>query len=497
MSSPREDLGDSIQKAFQNVDDILEDLGMEVNEENRRAARILGYNRMEMSRENLETVRASDMELQRVVDKMTPAAVLQAIRDGKNPLGMTLPELDAYLDSVQRGEQQDVEKFSKFLYKLDKNKAITEEERTAYIGIYRMLRQFEKTDNAGVGALVNIGAEVSFKNLLSAVRSQKRAGMDFMVDDAFAGVEAIEKGMSITKQIETGFPKYYRDIVGNIADRMAKQDASTQREYEQEQMQDCRKACEAEDAVIEELLHNRQPVTINNLSAADLLMNKPGEVYKKLNEYTTPGRKEKVKDAMAHLQEALTDRDTAQEAYKEMQQVYEEVLEEASYSTQISYIDLKMIQSCHRQLALAGSLAKEENYQIPVEINGETTSIHLRVLHDQTEGGKVKATFETVGYGRVAAEFGIRGGKVSGYIACSTPEGAEAVRTKSQELRENLQDLFSSREGKVTVGDIGVVYSSELDLNYFTAQKMQEDASTVETADLYQTAKTFISVITA
>ena len=497
MSSPREDLGDSIQKAFQNVDDILEDLGMEVNEENRRAARILGYNRMEMSRENLETVRASDMELQRVVDKMTPAAVLQAIRDGKNPLGMTLPELDAYLDSVQRGEQQDVEKFSKFLYKLDKNKAITEEERTAYIGIYRMLRQFEKTDNAGVGALVNIGAEVSFKNLLSAVRSQKRAGMDFMVDDAFAGVEAIEKGMSITKQIETGFPKYYRDIVGNIADRMAKQDASTQREYEQEQMQDCRKACEAEDAVIEELLHNRQPVTINNLSAADLLMNKPGEVYKKLNEYTTPGRKEKVKDAMAHLQEALTDRDTAQEAYKEMQQVYEEVLEEASYSTQISYIDLKMIQSCHRQLALAGSLAKEENYQIPVEINGETTSIHLRVLHDQTEGGKVKATFETVGYGRVAAEFGIRGGKVSGYIACSTPEGAEAVRTKSQELRENLQDLFSSREGKATVGDIGVVYSSELDLNYFTAQKMQEDASTVETADLYQTAKTFISVITA
>ena len=49
----------------------------------------------------------------------------------------------------------------------------------------------------------------------------------------------------------------------------------------------------------------------------------------------------------------------------------------------------------------------------------------------------------------------------------------------------------------MTVGDIGVVYSSELDLNYFTVQKMQEDASTVETADLYQTAKTFISVITA
>ncbi len=497
MSSTREDMGDSIQKAFQNVDDILEDLGMEVNEENRRAVRILGYNRMELSRENIATVRDSDMELQRVVDKMTPAAVLQTIRDGKNPLEMTLPELDAYLDSVQRDQEQDIEKFSKFLYKLDKNKAITEEERTAYIGIYRMLRQFEKTDNAGVGALINIGAEVSFKNMLSALRSQKRAGMDFMVDDAFAGVEAIEKGISITKQIETGFPKYYRDIVGNIADRMAKQDASTQREYEQEQMQECRKACEAEDSVIEELLHSRQPVTINNLSAADLLMNKPGEVYKKLEEYTAPGRKEKVKDAISHLQEALTDRDTAQEAYEEMQQVFEEVLEEAGYNTDLSYIDLKMIQSCHRQLALAGSLAREENYQIPVEINGETTSIHLRVLHDQTEGGKVKATFETIGYGRVAAEFGIRGGRITGYIACSTPEGTEAVRGRSKDLQDSLQNLFSSRGNQVAVGDIGVVHSSELDLNYFTAQKIQEEASAVETADLYQTAKTFISVITA
>ena len=86
MTTTRSDLGDSIQKAFRNVDSILEDLGIEISEENRRAVRILGYNRMELTRENVETVRATDMELQRVVDKMTPAAVLQTIRDGKNPL---------------------------------------------------------------------------------------------------------------------------------------------------------------------------------------------------------------------------------------------------------------------------------------------------------------------------------------------------------------------------------------------------------------------------
>ena len=496
MTNTREDLGDSIQKAFRNVDSILEDLGMETSEENRRAVRILGYNRMELSRENVETVRETDMELQRVVGKMTPAAVLQTIRDGKNPLEMTLPELDAYLDSIPYGKEQEIEKFSKFLYKLDKNKAITEEERMAYIGIYRMLRQFEKTDNAGVGALINIGAEVSFKNMLSAVRSQKRAGMDFMVDDAFAGLEAIEKGMSISKQIETGFPKFYRDIVGNIADRMAKQDAATQKEYQKEQMQECRKACEVEDAVVEELLHNKQPVTINNLAAADRLMNSRGGVYKKLDDYTAPEKRGKVKQALSHLHEALTDKDSAQEAYEELQQVYDEVLEEARYSPDMNYVDLKMMQSCYKQLALAGNLAKEENYQIPVEINGETTAIHLRVLHDKTEGGKVKATFETENHGKVAAEFSIRTGKVTGYIACSTAEGTEIVRDRSESLQKSLQQIFSGKKDGPELGHIGVVHSSDLDLNAFEAEGLQEESAAVQTADLYQIAKTFITVIT-
>ncbi len=497
MTTTRTDLGDSIDKAFTNVDDKLEDLGMELNEENRRAVRILGYNRMELSKENIETVRESDAQLRRVIGKMTPTAVLQAIRDGKNPLELTLPELDEYLDSIPYTREQESEKYSKFLYKLDKNKAIDEQERTAYIGIYRMLRQFEKTDDAAVGALVSMGAEVSFKNMLSAVRSRKRSGMDFMVDDAFAGVEAIEKGMSISRQIESGFNKTYRDIVGNIADRMAKQDASTEKEYRQEQMQEMRQACEVEDAVIEELLQSKQPVTINNLAAADMLMNSRGTFYKKLKEYTTPADEEKVKDAVSRLHGALTDQEHAQEAFEEMEQVFEDVLEEAQYNADINYIDLKVIQSCRKQLTLAAGLAKEENYQIPVEINGETTAIHLRVLHSQQDGGKVKATLETESYGKTAAEFTIRNRKVSGYIACSTQEGTKSIQSRKDNLQKELQDTVESLAGNaLELGDIGIVCSAELDLNAYTAEEVQ-DGSSVQTADLYQIAKAFITTITA
>ncbi|MDE6846054.1 MAG: hypothetical protein K2J99_09835 [Lachnospiraceae bacterium] len=497
MTDPRKDLGDSIQKAFQNADEILEDLGMEASEENRRAVRILGYNQMELSRENIESVRASDMELHRVIDKMTPAVVLQTIRDGKNPLEMTIPEINDYLDSMQYEKEEETEKYSKFLYKLDRNKAITEEERTAYIGIYRMLRQFEKTDDAAVGAVVNMGAELSFKNLLSAVRSQKRAGMDFMIDDAFAGITAIEKGMSITGQIESGFRKSYRDIVGNIADRMAKQDAATEKEYQQEQIQEYRQACEVDDAVIEELLHSKQPVTANNLAAADMLMNSRGALYKKLNEFTESDHKDKVKDAVTHLLESMTDKDSTQDAYEDMQQVYEDVLEEAQYNPGITYIDLKSIQSCHKQLTLSGNLAKEENYQIPVEINGETTAIHLKILHGKEDGGKVKATLSTQSYGDVAAEFSIRNNKISGYIACSTPEGTAEVQSRSDSLQKSLGNAVESlMQNKLELGKIGVIHSSEIDLNSFEAEAVEDTSSSAQTADLYQIAKAFISAIT-
>ena len=194
---------------------------------------------------------------------------------------MTIPELNDYLDSMQYEKEQENEKYSKFLYKLDKNNEINEQERSAFIGIYRMFRQFEKTDDAALGMLVNTGAELSFKNMLSAVRSQKRAGMDFVVDDAFAGIDVVEKTMSITGQIESGFQKYYRDIVADIADRMAKQDASMEKDYQEEQIDELRESCKVDDSVIEELLNNKQPVMHHTLLLPEPLQ-RPAAFHHKL-----------------------------------------------------------------------------------------------------------------------------------------------------------------------------------------------------------------------
>ena len=67
---------------------------------------------------------------------MTPAVVTQLIKQGINPLEMKISDLNRVAEQV-RSEvgKDDNQKFSEYLYKLEKNNQITEEERNSYIGI--------------------------------------------------------------------------------------------------------------------------------------------------------------------------------------------------------------------------------------------------------------------------------------------------------------------------------------------------------------------------
>ena len=71
------------------------------------------------------------------------------------------------------------------------------------------------------------------------------------------------------------------------------------------------------------------------------------------------------------------------------------------------------------------------------------------------------------------------------------------MQEKHESLQHSLQKLFAGQKEGPELGSIGVVHSSDLDLNAFEAEEMQDEAAPVQTADLYQIAKTFITVVTA
>ncbi|MGN0269198.1 MAG: DUF6240 domain-containing protein, partial [Candidatus Weimeria sp.] len=136
----RSDLGDSIQKAFANVDDILDETGLEANDENRRAVRILAYNNREITEENVSEVKAADEKVQKVFDNLKPGVVMKLIKNGENPLQMSMDELYNKTEEIKKimassgsSADKDATDYADFLWKAENSGKITEDEKQSFI----------------------------------------------------------------------------------------------------------------------------------------------------------------------------------------------------------------------------------------------------------------------------------------------------------------------------------------------------------------------------
>lgn len=557
MTAPRKDMGDSIQKAFRNVDDILQDLGLETNDSNRRAVRILGYNNMEITQDSIQSVKEADMQVTGVIRRMTPATTLQMIREQINPLDMNLDELEEYLNEQDKDTGSDAEKFSTYLHKLDQSHAITEDEREAYIGIYRLFRQIEKTDGAAIGSVVASGAEMNFKNMLSAVRTSRHKNMDISIDDGFGGLEKlIARGQAIDEQIMAGYQdspsqeyqhqmQYYAALSGEIKDELVQKtdvdtlkemdiqadttieqfaqelkqasevDQSSRQDMEQERVHNFRdsmqSAQQVEDSVIQSLIDYEQPVSVNNIQAAELLLMERGSLYKQIFGRSGAASVENdtsVNDAFDSVgdiehdtlwQKAedaannLTDKSSAVSAYQELIGEAVSAVENMVHTSD-NIVDVKAAQMLYKGLSLAGNLAREENYELPVNIKGELTSINLKIYHNSSQMGKVTVTMDTDTLGKVAADFDISEEKISGMIAYDKKTSGQDIKI----LQDNLQEQFSKAQqesGQNKKISISLAETKTLDLNRFGQDRDVEESEKLSTRELYQTAKAFITAL--
>ncbi len=566
MTEPRRDLGDRISKAFGNIDDILTDLGLETSESNKRAVRILGYNRMEINEDNINAVKEADSQVTGVISRMTPATTLQMIREQKNPLEMTMEELEAYLDSKDADPARDAEKYAKFLQRLDRTHNISAEEREAYIGIYRMFRQIEKSDGAVIGSLVASGAQMNFKNMLSAVRTAADKNMDVRVDDGFGGLEQlITKGKAIDTQINAGYhqspdrqsdrndadaaaqEQYYARLSGEINDELAGRtdfsqirstditdettieafadtvkaaratnDGEQVRQEKAESLKsfqrDMHEVEQIDEQIINALIDYGQNINVDNIQAASTLIFERGSLFRQIINGNTEGSDDddaETADAADSEQtdsgllalgdsfvENLTDAGRAGVSYKEIISEANKAVEQMLYtgSADNAKIDVKAAKALYKGLSLAGNLAREENYEIPMNIKGEITSVNLKIYHNASQTGKVAVTLDTENLGRVAAEFDVTKDRVSGMIVYENHAGKAELARLEEAVRQEL-----GRAGDRKTG-ISLVHAKSVDLNKFGQDrdaKSTADAVKASTSELYQTAKAFLTALKA
>ncbi len=198
---PNSEYGDSIKKAFANSQYLLSQMNLDNTAENKRAIRILGYNQMEITEEAINQVKAYDEQVNAVIHNLHPAVTVRLIKEGVNPLDMPVNELNYTIEQMK--EEQGItseEKFSTYLRSLEKDNGISAEERKAYIGIYRLLYQVDKSDGAALGALIRTDREVTLGNLLSAVQTNKKGSINAVVDDEFGTLESISQNKETIKE---------------------------------------------------------------------------------------------------------------------------------------------------------------------------------------------------------------------------------------------------------------------------------------------------------
>lgn len=493
MTSPRSDMGDSITKAFRNVDAILEDLNLDTTAANQRAVRILGYNQMAMTEENILQVKAYDQQVNHMMKSLHPAVTARLIKEGMNPLNTPIEQLDLQIQQMNQelgvsGTLAGEEKYSKYLWKLEKEQKITEEEKRSFIGIYRLLHAVDKTQGAAVGKVIKAGQELTLNNLLSAVRTIKKGGIEASIDDNFGTLEDITKSReSITDQINAA---YYKNIIKDIKEEIAPgklislgtsddimnmsievlqdnlisspfkdpMDKVKEQEYWSEKVKNYRELIEHSEEAIRLLKSSQVPITIENIQAAADLLN--GEsFYQQWKKITSPMNNNHTESSLNLDSESLTasqeepisidtiserllsgmkNHNVMIEQYSMLEQNVESIITQLYDNPLITSKDIKTLQRISNGMAFLNNLATRESYEIPLAIGEKVTNVNVTIVRNTEETGKVNIGITSESLGKVTINFSIKKEGLKCFITCDNRNGLDTLKSYEETMKQSI-----------------------------------------------------------
>ena len=499
----RNDLGDSLSKAVaSSTNAILTGLDLEDTKANQDAVRILGYNGMEMTLDNISKVKDIYSTLNNLIENMKPETVLTMIKENVNPMNSDINDVNNYL--IRQNESVDsADKFSKFLYKLDKTDGITAEDREQFIKIYKMMNIFKKDAGKAIGSLIKQNSDITMSNLMTAYNSNKVAGIDTSITET-TGMAEVEGTVNyynnmFSKTAESITPKTLKTVndeksidtrsVENFCETIQESyDSNIEGEYYDRYLKDINKITDIEDSVMRQLTDNNLPVSINNIMAAQNIMT-PNYFEKYFNLNSNESNKEdkessesiKGSDCFEGFIDKIGSESEISQAYQQMDEEVETSTTKAINATNNqTYPNVEELRMRGKEIGLIKNLGQNHDYKIPFVIDGEVGTIHLQIVEDSNDKGKIAINLETKELGNVSVE-----GKLSGENASifAITDGDESV------LADRINKVTSSIAKDCGIDKVGVYIgkSNEIpDVNYKT------DSSEISMKTLYGFAKTLI-----
>ena len=532
----RRDLGDSLKKAFRNVDNLLDEMGMETTEENRKAVRLLAYNQMEITEAAVKEAKATDLTVTRALDSLKPGVVTTMIKTGFNPLDMTMEELLKKSEEIM-GEMDmtsEEEKFSDFLWRLEQENGITDEEREGFIGVFRLIHQVNESDGAAIGLLLNQGTEVTMRNLLMATRTLRHTDRDYTVDDSFGGIEGFNRdSLNIEQQIEfsiqsAGMKKAEDEITPyklmqfsdeneymsltpeQLSSRLSDMDGnydiiSHEQEltnaYNNMRREEVLESYNADRRVIEYLEANDIPLTNSNINAITALMSDRNSMMSTLlqrgarrqvgldrkGSYASEvgmdkaddseSLEDEIRDIIANLiheyGEAVKTPEDMAEAEQRLEEMAENVMKNMIVEEDVRSIDVRGMHLIQTELKTLGKVQERtENYTVPIMVADEVGNLSLKIVRGKEEKGLVDIAFDMEKTGKVTASFRYEAGEFVGEVNCDRETTREMLERHSSELEQAVSHNSDS--------NINITFSwnKKIDVNEFVLTEPKTDFDT-------------------
>lgn len=501
-TKPDRELGDSIKKAFTGIDSMLEDLNIDDTLENQRAVRILAYNEMEITKENIASIVEMDTQVTRLIENMTPRTTAYLISNGINPLKTNIGELNDKLDEINKEIGGDeVEKYSEFLWKLDKNKEMSKEDREAYIGIYRLINMVEKGDRKSIGAIAKQGADLTMKNLLTAVRSMKHTKKEAVIDNEFGTLESVNRPENnIDNQLmqfeSSVFAKRAKDILSPEIIKEAikdngdmtldefienvnnsNQDTAEETAYFNElKSKEIQNLNVVSEEVLENIYQDGNNATMNNLMSIAYFMANRGNSYVKVKNICEDNE---VSENLYDLEKSIEGEEGVEELKEKVNKVSISIKEALLDKSQINVEDLRKVS---RMADYINRAADNNSYYVPATINNKSSLIKVTIDTKSEDKGKVAISIndnESV----INAEFILSHGEVKG-IVLSNEEMVGKLEKLGEKLDENLRKI-----------GLNLKTISVTDNSYKMPERREDNIENSSTNTLFNVAKVYISSV--
>jgi hypothetical protein len=464
---------------------------------------------------------------------------------------MSLAELSAEADRQNEsgsGSSAD-DQFAKFIWKAEKSGDISADEKESMIGIARLINQVEKSDGAVIGRLLSEGREITLSNMLGELRSMKKGGIDYSIDDDFSGVDAgATEKLSISQQIEKGFQTARMKDAGKamtpgkmaavgqenympmspdaFATTMENFDATptdavTEEAYAASEAEEVKNITAMSDEQAYEMLERLDiPQTPAYLEAINTMMKNSGDMYRRLfslaredrnifSETNEKAEGKTIEDVMADLireyGEAVQAPEEMAEAQEKLADLAEHAMDGMIVETGTKSVDVRSMQLLQKEIKVMGQLgAKGKSYEIPVLVADQYGTMQLRIMKGQDKKGLVELSFLSEKLGNMRAAFQYEQGFATGSVATDNADTREKLAGLSHDLIDAMQagagvpvDVQVLQENNIEPVDLFEnIRNAENDaVDESTLSRAEQAQEYMATSRLFSLARAFIKTI--